>query len=123
MPHESMRRPLYESKRRFEVWAFSVGHGGLLIRSPMFGGLSDNVDLTFHAVMYMQLFSSFRGLAVEEADEDEYQTLGLADHDARTCGAILYRLTSAEHRGYVFGALFSVDVHTGDPMAPRSEPL
>ena len=65
-------------KRSFKIWAYTVSHGFLILRSPMrFPDQDDydeiydcNIDIEFTAVAYIDLPYSFLGLAIRELTEN-----------------------------------------------------
>jgi hypothetical protein len=69
---------LYSSKRDFKLWAFTVSHCSLLIRSAMKysdeDGFSEstsyNIDIEFWAVEYMNVPSYFNGVKLRQVEND-----------------------------------------------------
>lgn len=83
--------------RDFQVWQFLVGHGQLLIRSPISlesasqPARRTNVDLLFAGVRYMAVPRFLRGLVIEAATPDEVAALAIivGTIDAPMCVTML----------------------------------
>lgn len=64
--------------RYFKIWAYTVSHNTLILRSPMKHNdqddyseeLSFNIDIEFSAVAYVDLPSSFLGFTIKEMVEN-----------------------------------------------------
>ena len=71
---------LYRSERRFSLWAYTVSHGQLLLRSPQgTDPLRDTtIDVLFKPVTAMKVPGQFSGLAIRCATEEE---TSLAEQD------------------------------------------
>jgi hypothetical protein len=54
----------FTSDRFFQVWAYSVSHSQLLLRSVKADGLHSRIDVLFEAVDLMELPTSFTGLVI-----------------------------------------------------------
>ncbi|HRI58581.1 MAG TPA: hypothetical protein PK228_02625 [Saprospiraceae bacterium] len=73
----------YESNRYFKIWAFTVSHNTLIIRSEM--QISDEdtnmpindftVDLEFWDVVYSQFPSNFYGISLQLEEQDSSEHL------------------------------------------------
>jgi hypothetical protein len=59
------------SERRFQVWAYSVSLGRLLLRSTKSDTFPTRVDVLFQNVKALKLPTSLDGLTIAEADDDE----------------------------------------------------
>jgi len=55
--------------RIFKIWDYAVGMKQLLIRSSTLG--KENIDLIFYGVSYLDCPMLFRGLAIDDATEQE----------------------------------------------------
>jgi hypothetical protein len=90
-----------EPARIFQVWAYTVGMGRLLLRSPKGEGCATRVDVLFQNVKAMKLATSLPGLAVTEADPEQQQRIvkatGLLPDDLTH----FYVLTGVSYEGYV----------------------
>ena len=58
----------FTSDRAFQLWAYSVSHAQLLIRSPIDAQHSQNLDVAFFGVHRMNLISGFVGVEIDEVD-------------------------------------------------------
>ncbi|MCX8531933.1 hypothetical protein [Chryseobacterium luquanense] len=69
---------IYNSNRNFRIWAYTVSHSSLLLRSEMkypdqdnyTDSVSSNIDLEFWEVSYINLPSDFLGLCIREITEE-----------------------------------------------------
>jgi hypothetical protein len=64
-----------ESDRAFQMWAYSVSHSQLLIRSAKSKENPENIDVAFFGVTLMDVPSGFIGLTVEDASSDEVENV------------------------------------------------
>ena len=55
-------------KRPFQLWAYTVGHSQLLLRSPKDAANATRVDVLFKAVVLMKVPSLFAELTIVETD-------------------------------------------------------
>jgi hypothetical protein len=58
-------------KRVFQLWAYTVSHGQLLLRSTKAEGLPTRIDLLFKDVVALKLPSTFNELSVSEATAED----------------------------------------------------
>lgn len=114
-------------ERTFQLWAYSVGMGRLLLRSTKTGTFPTRIDVLFQNVKAMQVPATvFEGLVVTEADEElaariESET-GLLRGDDR-----FFCLESAHRVGYVVAGVMVSQEDAGEffdpsplwPEAPR----
>lgn len=56
----------FTNDRTFQVWAYSVSHAQLLLRSPSDAAHSKNIDIAFVGVDRMDLVTGCTGIEVEE---------------------------------------------------------
>jgi len=64
-------REMFRSERRFQLWAQTVSHGQLLLRSPNSDSEPTRIDLLFKPVTAMKLRGMYDGLVVRCARDDE----------------------------------------------------
>lgn len=64
---------VFDSSREFSVWDYNVSHAQLLIRSPKSTEMSDNIDIVFWGVKYVEIPTSFVGLSLSVAGGDAIQ--------------------------------------------------
>ncbi|MGW5570410.1 hypothetical protein ACWEVD_04345 [Nocardia thailandica] len=63
---------LFRSDRSFSVWAYTVSHGQLLLRSDVGrNGNGTTIDILFKPVKAMKLQHRYEGLRIRCADEEE----------------------------------------------------
>ncbi|MCY1660772.1 hypothetical protein [Chryseobacterium sp. SL1] len=70
---------IYNSNRKFRIWAYTVSHSSLLLRSEMkypdqdnySDSTSSNIDIEFWAVNYINLPSDFFGIHIREITSEE----------------------------------------------------
>lgn len=69
---------IYTSDRSFQIWAYTVSHGFLLLRSPLIlddvdghsSSMSYNIDIEFSGVGYIDLPDMFRGIEINEINQN-----------------------------------------------------
>jgi len=57
---------LWASDLTFRLWSYSVGHSQLLLSSQTGADARDWAEVLFEAVVYMQLHTMYRGIALRE---------------------------------------------------------
>lgn len=69
---------IFESNRNFKMWAYTVSHSSLILRSEMRYPDQDdsenyqyNIDLEFLTVQYINIPSTFKTLRIREITEKE----------------------------------------------------
>ena len=62
--------------RTFQLWAFTVSHGQLLLRSPKGDGGATRVDVLFKPVRRMNLPVRMDGLRVEAVEDGRFRLTG-----------------------------------------------
>jgi hypothetical protein len=87
--------------RRFQLWAYTVGHGQLLLRSPKSAGLSTRVDVLFKNVAAIHLPTILDGLAVSEATEGQKSELRVQVDPLRLEGRRVFVVRGTNFMGYV----------------------
>lgn len=96
----------YTSDRVFQIWAFTVSHSCLLLRSPLteekseFKSASYNIDIEFWGVGYIELPDLLEGISIVEITEDIPQKL----HKYLTSGYKSFEVLSKGVRYYVVAA-------------------
>jgi len=109
------------SARTFQVWAYTVSHSQLLLRSNRTAEFDTRVEVLFKGVGAVQLPTVLSGLEVSEIPMEhapgELRTL-LTDED--WIGRKLYMIRSGGSTGYVVAiAAFFAEDH-GEYYAPSS---
>lgn len=99
--------------RPFQVWAYTVGHGQLLLRSPKSELLSTRVDLAFKDVGAINLPTHFSSLSVIEIAP---RTLGLPHEVVLHRKA--WRLSVPGFQGFVIAATVFVHEDEGEYSDP-----
>ena len=66
-----MATDIMKFSRRFQMWAYTVGHGQLLLRSPKATDLPTRIDVLFKNVAAVCLPTILDGLIVSEPTEGE----------------------------------------------------
>lgn len=69
---------IYNSNRKFRIWAYTVSHSSLILRSEMkypdqdnySENISYNIDLEFWAVSYINVSSDLIGINIREITEE-----------------------------------------------------
>ena len=70
-----MRKQIISFQRSFQMWAFSVGHLQLLMRSTKVPGFPTRIDILFKNVDVIQLPTKFDGLMISEDSEKKIKEL------------------------------------------------
>ena len=96
MPNNSVN-----STRRFQIWAYTVGHGQLLLRSVKGETFSTRIDVLFKNVAAIHLPTLFDGLAVAEATEMEKRELLVQVDSLRLEGRKVFVVRGSSFTGYV----------------------
>ncbi|MDX6199526.1 MAG: hypothetical protein QOJ79_2677 [Actinomycetota bacterium] len=110
---------LYESSRRFEVWGWRVGHGGLLLRSNPTPEYARRVEVLFKPAYAACLPSWLDGITLCEADSAEVadwhaQHHGVHLHDYNN----LFMVSTGSVRGWVVGGSANGREDDGDYDSP-----
>jgi len=95
-----MKKRIFQSDRRFQVWQYTVSHGQLLIRSTKEGGHETQVDVLFKNVRALNIPVTFDGLAIERDQSmggDSFDVSGEKWAGTIIAGAVAWDETSAEH--------------------------
>jgi len=74
---QSMATQIINSERRFQIWTYWVSHQQLLLRSNKSDNVSTRIEVLFEGVLEFHLPTSFDGLSVQRASDDEIRNLGI----------------------------------------------
>jgi len=72
--HFAPGRHLFQSQRSFAIWAYTVSHSQLLLRTRTADGRS-RIDVLFKPVAAMKIRANYRGLSIRSATADEYDQI------------------------------------------------
>ena len=97
----SMEFSILNFARRFQIWAYTVGHGQLLLRSTKSDTLPTRVDILFKSVSAVHLLTTLNGLTVSEASETEKAEPYLAFTSHGPKGQKVFIVRSSGFVGYV----------------------
>jgi hypothetical protein len=118
-PASNGTKPLLSSKRRFQVWRYTVSHSQLLLRANPDPSSQERIEVLFKGVDWFQLPSVLDGLTVIEdpgnAAFASVSTMPPVDPSSRT-----FRLEGLNYRGVIVcvGAFVNVDTRSySDPSA------
>ncbi len=102
-----------QSNRPFQLWAYSVSHGQLLIRSARSREDPKNIDVAFFGVTRSDIPSGFFGLSIDEASTQEteivFRPMGDVSQDDH-----LYRLRTGDKSFFVAAAAILVSENSLD---------
>jgi|SRR5947209_3708 hypothetical protein len=70
-----MPAEIIKSDRRFQIWNYTVGHLSLLLRSTKSADSGTRIDVLFKGVKAFHLPTSFTGLSIAEASEEDARKL------------------------------------------------
>lgn len=97
----------YSSNRTFRLWAYTVSHSSLLLRSEMkYPDLEDyskdtsyNIDFEFWAVSYVDVPTDLLGVSIKEITEQELPKD--IDRDLLKYDMKIFQLQSKEHTYHI----------------------
>jgi hypothetical protein len=97
---------IYESDRSFQIWAYTVSHSFLLLRSPMIledvdgysFSMNHNIDIEFSGVGYVDLPDMMHGVWIEEIIQDIPAKF---NRYSASLGYKVFEIKSAEHSFYI----------------------
>lgn len=72
---------VFESTRRFQLWAQTVSHGQLLLRSPRSSQRPTRVEVLFKPVDAQKIRASYDGMTIRCATDSEIQEYAQAEPD------------------------------------------
>lgn len=96
---------IFRSEREFVLWAYSVSHGQLLLRSAADGDHETTIDLLFKPIEAVKIGGGYDGLAIRCATAEE------AERIDDPPGPRVFLLESRDRTDYVTGA--AVGWHEG----------
>ena len=70
-----MSTQIIKFERRFQIWKYTVGHTQLLLRSTKSPDFPTRIDVLFKGVEAFHMPTTFTGLSIAEASEEEFRTL------------------------------------------------
>ncbi|MVM35293.1 hypothetical protein GO755_35050 [Spirosoma sp. HMF4905] len=101
---------IYLSDRNFRIWAYTVSHYSLLLRSPLLlpdeDGYSDrysyNIDLEFWAVEYISIPTSISSIALKEINFTDLpeELIGVKQVGENK----IFEITSGSRKYYIIAA-------------------
>ncbi len=102
-------KPLLSSKRRFQVWLYTVSHRQLLLRANPDASSEERIEVLFKGVEWFQLPTVLDGLTVVEDTANAANVSSIPP--ARDSSRIAFRLEGLNYRGGVvcLAALVNVD--------------
>jgi hypothetical protein len=65
----------FASDRRFRIWDYNVSHNQMLLRSPKSPDHSENIDIVFWGVEYIEIPSAFTGVELVKASTEEASSM------------------------------------------------
>lgn len=99
--------------RRFQFWEYRVGHGSLLIRSPISTTADTNVDLKFFGVSFVSVPRHLGELTIEEASPSDSERFkrrfGVGDREGN-----VYVLNVGAHKYHIVATQLIVDSNQTD---------
>jgi hypothetical protein len=104
---------LFRSDRNFKVWAYSVSHRQLLLRSPAVDGRT-RIDILFKPVEAMKVHSGYGTMIIRCATADEHHRILAATGCAKPSRRVLILQTDHDLDYVVTGAVGWTEDHGQD---------
>ncbi|MEV7417951.1 hypothetical protein [Streptomyces sp. NPDC089919] len=96
---------LFASDRMFKLWAYTVSHRRLLLRSTSEGGVAESrIDVCFGGVARMSVEPFYDGLTVTEVPQDEWAAYSGRIGEVPS-GFRLYALGAGQQGGLVIAGV------------------
>jgi hypothetical protein len=105
--------------RRFELWAYTVSLGRLLLRNfrlPDGSLAGTNVDLLFVGVSYIELPVALQGIAIASADDADSRAVETRMGRSVTSRERVFRIGSEGHEYFVVATSWTVSENELDRM-------
>lgn len=99
---------IFTSNRYFTLFDFLISHGQLLLRSSKNDKYTDNVDIIFFDVQYIQLHISLHGLSVSCPDKSELANLIQLSSSSTAAGKQIFEIKSGDANYYIAASYFTV---------------
>lgn len=115
-----MTSPLQQSSRVFQLWAYTVSMGRLLLRSTKTDESPTRMDIVFQNVEAVHLPALLRGLRVSEADPDESRRVIEANGLLPDADRTVFAISGSGFTGYVVAGAFVTSEDEGDFNEPSS---
>lgn len=109
---------VYEPARVFQVWAYTVGMGRLLLRSPKSKECRTRVDVLFQNVRALKLGTLLPGLMVSAADSEHQRRIGAESGLLPGDGMQFFIVRGASHEGYVVAGTCVTSEDEGEYFDP-----
>lgn len=126
--HYQPGRELFRSERSFALWAYTVSHSQLLLRTRTTGG-QPRIDVLFKPVEAMKIRTDYDGLVIRCATPAEHQEVLAESGEAKPGRRLLILETAGESDHVVTGAFGWKQDDGGDHdpsalafFAPGSDP-
>jgi len=99
----------FKSNRYFTVKDYDVSHGQLLIRSTKNDENKMNIDIIFFDVKYMQIITSFKGIAVKSGSiPNKTFNYPSVDSALNFKSNHLFEITTDDEHYYIVAAFYKV---------------
>lgn len=107
-------------QRRFQLWAFTVSHALLLLRSPKSDEYPTRVDILFRGVWLLHVPVTFDGLVIAEVSRPD--ATAISSHAARVVdfSSKFFSLRTREGVGLIASATMDISEDSEDFAAPSS---
>ena len=104
-----MKTKLFKSNRNFTLFDFIISHGQLLLRSNKNEIETNNIDIIFYNVKYLQVISSYQTISIKIIDD--YQNI-ISYNDVSSFlyqkDNYLFEIESSNEKFYVAASYFIV---------------
>ena len=108
----------YSSKRRFQMWRYSVSLGQLLLRSVKTSAQQYRIDLLFMNVSAINLIPSLDGIAINVVEPNAVSLPSIVTDALRE--RKVYQITTSGFSGYVVALSFTSHEDEGEYYEPSA---
>ncbi len=113
-------KPLLSSKRRFQVWLYTVSHGQLLLRANPDASSGERIEVLFKGVEWFQIPTMLDGLTVIEDTTNAAIASVSSLTPANLSSNTAFRLEGLNYRGVVVCAAAFVNIDSRSYSEPSA---
>lgn len=117
---EPMITRLEYPDRRFQLWAYTVGMGRMLLRSTKSETFDSRIDVVFQNVQALQLPSVLAGLSLDVANAGRTASITAVTGLQVGEGCTFFTLDGVGYSGYVVAGVIALSVDEGEYFEPSA---